>query len=482
MTDQNQTEQSFSDMLSDRYKTFLKKTEQGIQSETEEKPADTFVGNNLKEKDNIFSSQLLKKEDDNTKNDFLTVEDKFALFFKHISENDEYPSNEDLLIKYNFTKNDINALISYKYTLVQNPDLDIYTKLSLPGEDGKNLFLRKKYAMDKALSMFNTYIDQNSFFKADNFIDNMISNLIYSEIQNTYDAQGLQSSKQRIEIILSKESPSNESEQLVVNLYNAYTFIISNEISEETLFQLYKILTQALHKSVNLQYRSEDSTIYGQLGEVIMKTAPPQRIDILLKKMFTYIDFSFNTVNSADAFVSSLICFYYMIYICPYKDYNMMLSRMFATWYIIKHPNISSYKPLFISEAIYRDEKSGKMLKAIKDSFNSRHDITYFVDYMINIISSFSMITIKLSKISDICLSNGFELSKAEEKAIKSILLIPNVGKGFFDWQKFKEYDQSDFSKQYYNKLLNHLVEKEVLTSVTKNSKLYMLDYVRFNI
>ncbi len=472
----NQPNQNFSDLLSNRYKDMLKMRESAPQSSSQ--PQSEPVSEVISAEIEVGIPQ---PEVQTGTPHYVTIEDKLGKFLERIQRSSNYPSNQELISRFGFTTNDFAALSDYKYRLLLDPDFSIYEKISLQGEGSKNLFFKKDYAREKFINMFNIYIEGSNQFRASDFIDEMLSNLIYSETQSTFDLDNETNPRKVIENIINKEGALDSSEQLLVNIYNCYAYIIENDMSEEGLFELRKLLIEGLEVKPARRYRTEDLVINGNIGNIAIKCVPPANIDLFMKKLFTYIDFSMSNASPVDGFISSLVIHYYFVYISPYFEHNFILARLLSAWYIIKHPDIS-YKPLFLSEAIARDRQSGKYLKTLQDSFESGGDLTYFVNYLSDIISTYSNVYINLSKIVERTLADSIDLSKAEERAIKIILLFPEIGDRYFDWQKFKAYDHTNFSKQYYNRLLNHLEEKGILISRAKNTKLYRLDYEKFNI
>lgn len=484
-----QSNQKFSDLLSNRYKDLLKQDEKSLSI----KPAQP---NKLTEAENHLPATspapapsaappLSVTPDTHSFAEsaalHIPLAEKLRRFTERVATGQTYPSNQELAVKLGFDQEAFEALPAHKYRLMLDPNANLYEKISLQGEGGKNLFFRKQYAAGIFTHMFNSYVEERDNFKADDFIDDMLFNLIFSESQSLFDLDSEGSPRKAIESIAQKDGALAPPEQLLLNLYRSYSFLMENDITEENLFGLHKILTRHMDVKPARRYRTEELSVAGNLGDIALKAVSPQRLDIHIKKLFTYIDFSMSSPNPVDAFIVSQIIHYYFIYMSPYNEYNFTIARLLSSWYIIRHPNIL-YKPLFLSEALNRDRHTGKYLKAIKDSFDSGHDLTYFMNYLADIISAYSNAYIHLSKIIGRTQADSMNLSRSEERAIKVILLFPPIGERYFDWQKFKAYDQTHFSKQYYNRLLNSLIDKGVLTSRSKASKLYRLDYEKFEI
>ena len=59
-------------------------------------------------------------------------------------------------------------------------------------------------------------------------------------------------------------------------------------------------------------------------------------------------------------------------------------------------------------------------------------------------------------------------MTKSELSVLKSIFLYINDNE-YFIWEDIHSFDKGQFSKQYYLRLLNSLVDKEILVVTQKN-------------
>ncbi|MFA7589580.1 MAG: hypothetical protein WCY22_04400, partial [Acholeplasmataceae bacterium] len=71
----------------------------------------------------------------------------------------------------------------------------------------------------------------------------------------------------------------------------------------------------------------------------------------------------------------------------------------------------------------------------------------------------------------------------AAEISLKYVLAIPVIGDGYFDWKDYRNFSHDDFSKQYYFKLLNSLVDLEILEyKEHKKAKLFKLNIDKWDL
>jgi hypothetical protein len=151
------------------------------------------------------------------------------------------------------------------------------------------------------------------------------------------------------------------------------------------------------------------------------------------------------------------------------------MARVLSFWYNLKHaPSLSL---LLVSEAINNRIHKQGYYNAIMNSRNTGNDITYFLEYMGDIVLKYSKIYINFYSIKAQLKGKGMLISRALEIALKYVLAIPVTGEGFFDWKDYKDFSHDSFSKQYYLRLLNDLTELQILKVIEhKKSNLYQLN------
>jgi hypothetical protein len=157
------------------------------------------------------------------------------------------------------------------------------------------------------------------------------------------------------------------------------------------------------------------------------------------------------------------------------------MARVLSFWYNFKHaPSLSL---LLVSEAINNKTHKNGYYNAILNSRNAKNDITYFLEYMGNIVLRYSKIYINFYTMQSKLKGMGQVLNRAIEVALKYVLAIPITGQGYFDWKDYKDFSHDDFSKQYYLKLLNALTELEILmVKEHKKTKLFKLKHNKWDL
>ncbi len=401
-------------------------------------------------------------------------------FWNIIDDSDKYPSLALLRYKYLFKESELNEIYDFK---ISSKDFD---KLNLLDEVGEPLLY---YLSEKAiLNLVGSYdLIMETEYEELNDITNedYINGFIFSEIENSLAIEGVRSTRKKIEKIkkLNYSDLKDQNEIIVKNMLEAYDFIQSNKISEKSIFELYQILSKDCLKSDELlldgnYYRHDIVHIVGANGAKVDSGVKHTSLSKMMKSLVDYINAD---KEDHEHLFASHIIHYYLVYLHPYFDYNGRMARVLSLWYSLN--NIPSFGLFIISEAINNKNNKRHYYQAIKNSRSTHNDITYFIEYMSNIIISHTIMYINFYNITYGLLDKGEKVTNAQKNAIKTALIIPKIEIGYFDWKVFKSYDNDNFNKAYYLRLLNDLVKLKVLsTKMNKNAKLFILNYKKLDL
>jgi len=401
--------------------------------------------------------------------------------FKKICYNlDHYPADTELIYKYGFTRTEINEF--YKEKLNDKE----YLKLKLNYQLGNQLLYwnNEKIVMNFLGSqdlIRNSVMNQFSDFRD----SEILNGFVFSEIESSLAIEGVRSTKAKIEKLnMIDYGELNQLNDIIVkNMLLGYEFVKNNDITEDNIFKLYNILTKKCLKDdekllLGNLYRHDEVNIVDGANAVVDKGVDWKLLPKLMNELIDYI----NQEKSYEGhLIASHVIHFYLIYLHPYFDYNGRMARVMSFWYNIKHsPSLSL---LLVSEAINNKIHKNGYYNAIQNSRNASNDISYFLEYIGNIVLKYSKIYINFYTIVNKLRGNGQVLNRSIEIALKYVLAIPAIGDEYFDWKDYKEFSHDDFSKQYYLKLLNSLADLEILIyKEHKKAKLFRLNTDEWNL
>jgi len=401
--------------------------------------------------------------------------------FKEICNNiDHYPTDSELIYKYGFTQNDINEIRQGK----QNDNEYIKLKLNDQYDNQLLYWNNEKIVMNFLGSQ--DLIRNSAMNKFSDFRDSEIINgFVFSEIESSLAIEGVRSTRAKIEQ-LNKQDYGNLTDIndiIVKNMLLGYEFVKNNDINQDNIFKLYSILSKKCledHEKL-LQgnyYRHDEVNIVDSSNAVVDKGVDWQKLPKLMNQLIDYIS---KDKTYEEHLIASHVIHFYLIYLHPYFDYNGRMARVLSFWYNYK--NAPSLSLLLVSEAINNKYHKGKYYNAIINSRRSGNDISYFLEYMGNIVLKYSKIYINFYTLETKLKGKGYTLNRASEIALKYVLAIPVTEDGYFDWKDYRDFSHDEFSKQYYLKLLNTLAELEILTvKEHKKAKLFKLNSEKWDL
>jgi Fic family protein len=391
-----------------------------------------------------------------------------------------YPTDSELMYKYGFTQNDIydvHQRIQDDNAYIKSTLNDQYNHPLLYWNNEKILvnFLGSQDLIRN--SVMNTFYD---------FRDSEILNgFVFSEIESSLAIEGVRSTRAKIEQLNKQdyENLTDKNDIIVKNMLLGYEFVKNNDINQDNIFKLYSILSnKCLENHEKLlpgnYFRHDEVNIVDSSNAIVDKGVDWQKLPILMDQLMDYIN---KDKTYEEHLIASHVIHFYLIYLHPYFDYNGRMARMLSFWYNYK--NAPSLSLLLISEAINNKYHKSNYYNAIMNSRKSGNDISYFLEYMGNIILKYTKIYINFYTLETTLKGKGFTLNRASEIALKYVLAIPVTEDGYFDWKDYRDFTNDEFSKQYYLKLLNFLAEMEILIfKEHKKAKLFRLNSKKWDL
>ncbi len=384
-----------------------------------------------------------------------------------------YPAKSELMYKYGFTRQEIQEIQQYK-----TEDKE-FVKPMLNSQHGNSIIYWRELPALMIFSDAQSLIRNSSLNEFSDFRDSeMINGFIFSEIESSLSIEGVRSTRARIEQInqMAYEELHDLNDIIVKNMLLGYEFVKDKDINEDNIYRLYQILSKNCLKEDEYllpgnYYRHDDVQIVDGSSAVVDYGVNFKLLPELMKDMLEFIQMK---KNYKEHLLASHIIHFYFIYLHPYFDYNGRMARVLSFWYNIRYAPALSL--LLVSEAINNKSHKNDYYTAISNSRNEGNDITFFLEYMANIILEYTKIYINFYNLTRSLKGNGIAINRSTELALKYVLAMPVVGDGYFDWKNYRDFTHDDFSKTQYLKLLNSLVDIEILdTKEVRKAKLFKL-------
>ncbi len=208
--------------------------------------------------------------------------------------------------------------------------------------------------------------------------------------------------KRMRELVAGKDSPKDNSEQMIVNNYKAMQFIFQEkhkDLSVDLILELHRIITdKTLEKgqeSFAGKFRDDQVYIQDSNGRIIY--TPPQA-DKVPESMMKLVEWVNQTENSVfiHPIIKAAMIHFHLVYIHPFFDGNGRTSRALFYFYLIKN-DYEFFKYFSISAVV--EKSKAQYYRAIKDTEDCEADLTYFLLYLSKVVlDSIGAVTRQIAK------------------------------------------------------------------------------------
>ena len=210
--------------------------------------------------------------------------------------------------------------------------------------------------------------------KSDMFIESLIDEAFSSSwIEGAYSTR-----KRAHEMIKNELSPKNKSEKMILNNYEGLLFTlenIENELNEEYLVNLWKILTKETLEEDEITSGYRDDQVYIHKGSEIVYEGPESKdVAKMMNSLYEYID----QYDIESPIVKACVAHYYFVYVHPFFDGNGRTARALMNLFLIKS-GYEFFKYFSISKIL--TEKRKQYYTAIENCEANDGDLTYFIDF-----------------------------------------------------------------------------------------------------
>ena len=273
----------------------------------------------------------------------------------------------------------------------------------------------------------------------------------------------------------ASEEQNIEKRNRIINLYNGYQYILKGQdITEENVLKLYKILSKDLLEEYDLSHMGEKyrkAPVYilksGRLDDSMDEGIPYEKIEEYMDSYFEFIDTFKVDDCQTDEFIKSQIMHFYFVYIHPFFDINGRSSRTIAMWYLL---NKEVYPYIIFNRGINFDSNYDRVIGTSK----TRLDITEFLKYM--------LISVKKELEKEYIIHNLDSQSDRQWHTIDyqalNYFLALNGEKTVLDYATtYNRLNTKKNTKTIFENMLLPMIEDETL-KITRTTKKNMFDDV----
>ena len=297
------------------------------------------------------------------------------------------------------------------------------------------------------------------------------------EIQANNTVEGYNDSVSFIKKVIenASEEQNIEKRNRIINLYNGYQYILKGQdITEENVLKLYKILSKDLLEEYDLSHMGEKyrkAPVYilksGRLDDSMDEGIPYEKIEEYMDSYFEFIDTFKVDDSQTEEFIKSQIMHFYFVYIHPFFDINGRSSRTIAMWYLL---NKEVYPYIIFNRGINFDSNYDRVIGTSK----TRLDITEFLKYM--------LISVKKELEKEYIIHNLDSQSERQWHTIDyqalNYFLALNGEKTVLDYATtYNRLNTKKNIKTIFENMLLPMIEDETL-KITRTTKKNMFDDV----
>lgn len=344
------------------------------------------------------------------------------------------------------------------------------TFLNLFNENNERFFYREE-------ALKNSKTELEEFLKWDTNMNNLefAKKMMYShELKANNQVEGYLDEIDLIKNVIKskfKNIKSAEAIQRILNLYYGYFYIIHNhEINEESLHELYKILSYGLLEEYDLKnmgklYREAPVYIFqnGRMETVLQEGLNYNDIEKYITMYFDFID-NYSCDSDVDQYIKSQIMHFYFVFIHPYFDVNGRTSRTMSMWYLLEK---KIYPYIIFNRGI--SFKGAKYDNRIKEA-KLKRDLTYFLEMMLDTLK------IELEKehiMEEIKDNTTYKLNAQNYQSLLYFLTI-NGFKSLAGFQSiYNRYNDKKKIKEIYYEMIEPLIDMDILKVVRFTKKSY---------
>jgi len=288
-----------------------------------------------------------------------------------------------------------------------------------------------------------------------------------SSIEGAYSTR-----RQAKEMIDNNLNPLNKSQMMIKNNYKGLLFIlesINQEVNKDYTVKLWKILTDETldEEDITDGYRTDRVFVQKAItGEKIHEGISYELLESKMSKLYDYA----NDYTKDESLIKACIIQYYFLEVHPFFDGNGRTARALMNKFLI-HQGFTFFKYFSISKIL--SEKRSQYYKAIEDCQEHGGDLTYFIDFYIELMVD-TLVSIKETYLShyipiiifDLLKDSFIELNSRQEEGVRFFFKTKKL---YIDNKIYQK--KFDITQETARKDLSRLNELGLITQKKKGKK-----------
>ncbi len=222
----------------------------------------------------------------------------------------------------------------------------------------------------------------------------LMSSLIEEAANSSIIEGAATTRRQAKELIASNKTPSNKSEWMIINNFKAIKYVKTVRKEPLTLELIQKIHTIITNNTLSnpeeigkfRESPQDDNIVIEDDAQHVLYRTPPGKE--VIPRLQEIIDFINKSEEQAAPFIhpiiKSILLHFAISYIHPFTDGNGRTARALFYWYMLRN-NYWLFEYLSISKLMIATH--GQYNRAFLYSEYSDNDLTYFINYHLEIIS-----------------------------------------------------------------------------------------------
>ncbi len=213
-----------------------------------------------------------------------------------------------------------------------------------------------------------------------------VSSMMEESIASSQIEGAVTTTKAAKAMLRENRRPSNKSEQMIANNYNAMKFIktqTSSDLTPGLICEIHRIVSKDTMEGEHIgRFRDNNDIVVADAltGEVSHQPVDHSRIRSMIDSL---CDFANSDAQFVHPIIKGIIIHFVLAYIHPFQDGNGRVSRALFYWYAMKKGYwLMEY--LSISKCI--KSHSGKYYRAFMLTETDDNDVTYFIEYNLDIV------------------------------------------------------------------------------------------------